>query len=385
MTEGTPKKTVGPILERIIRDSGNEKLYDDLVKMKREDLASVLITLFEERTSQLKPADLIRQYESDRFTKPSKIDQRIFVEMDALIARISDTYIDFIELSPVAPLGANSVLTPINQKTIIATARNSEVMADTVTSLALEASKRRLADRSKSVYLSTSQREIRAQKYDNDSGFLPHFRAISLVSSEEAQANDEEKMGEIIEKHLTFYLNILQAAADQDLVQIKKTTVKLSSLRIFNALLKAQAIDKTELTRNTHNSNFDFFSTYGIELPKSISPGEDVDHELAMRYRITPILAYLSRVGNPVFARLQAKFPNVVFEYDLSRIAGMGYYEDLCFTITGENNSGNSFLLASAGSTKWTEKLMQDPGEKCFAGGMGTELLIGQFTNVDAE
>ena len=50
-----------------------------------------------------------------------------------------------VELSPVSPLGTINVLSGVHQNRVVATDRNTEVVADSTNSLALEAALRRRA------------------------------------------------------------------------------------------------------------------------------------------------------------------------------------------------------------------------------------------------
>jgi len=368
------------ILESVVKRTGNENFFEQLKSLKRNDLTSLLINLYEEKASAISPAELLKQYETDRFLQPSTVSQRDFNEFDRIYFSTIDPDIETIELSPVAPLGSNSVLTPISQKNVLATARSTEVTADAVTALALECAKRRRKNsEGTGVYLTTSHREIRTQKFDENTGFLPHFRGLSIVSSEKVEANRPEELGRILYKHLRNYLKLLKASSDSELAAISKITVKISSLRILETLIKHQNLAREDIMRNTQNPDYNFFEETRIQLPERLSTDVAISPEQAAKYKIGMIFNYLRDIGDPVIKLLKQEFPNVVFEYDLSRVAGIGYYEDLCFKISGENIDGSEIPLGDGGFTDWTRKILSSKTEKCFAGGLGTELLLSRF------
>jgi hypothetical protein len=139
-------------------------------------------------TKALSPSDLKRQYMENRFTIPSEISQREFNRLENLIYTIIPIEYQSIELSPVSPIGTNSVLTKINQKTVISTTRNTEVLADATTLMALEACRQReelykKSEKEKLIKLCSAQRFLRAQLFSEQTKFLPHFKAFSLCTA----------------------------------------------------------------------------------------------------------------------------------------------------------------------------------------------------------
>lgn len=373
----TSEKTTDIILKKVLEKFKDPEIYSEIVKLKREDLTTLLLHVFGDRASELRPTDLQAQFESDRFVQPSGVSQKEFNEFDHTSFESLDTDIEVIELSPVAPIGSNSVLTRISQNNILTTSRSTEVMADTVTTLAMECAKRRKKS-SSPIHLCTSHREVRAQKFEDSTGFLPHFRGISLVSSEKI-GRDEKELSEVIKKHIRFYLKIISAAETAGLVDCKQVIVKISSLRILNALINALSLDREILMRNTGNREYSLFAENSITLPEELNPGQVIDGELTEKYRVTYIINYLTRICDPIIESLKSEFPSVQFQYDLSRFEGLGYYEDLCFKIKAINVNGELIPLADAGFTDWTEKLLQSKEERCFAGGFGSEFFISKF------
>ena len=85
-----------------------------------------------------RPADLLAQYRRDGFVAPSGLDQRLVNTLDRLALEAAEGY-DAVLLSPVAPLGVNSVVAPTSQDRTVTTTRGSEVVSDPTNVLALEA------------------------------------------------------------------------------------------------------------------------------------------------------------------------------------------------------------------------------------------------------
>jgi len=367
-----------PILDRILRNIEGKNAYDALVDMKREDLTSLLLYVAEARANKLSTPDIFRQYKNDRFVQPSSVSQEDFVSFDKIATDYLSDSVDFVELSPVAVQGANSVLSPISQRKVISTIRNTEVMADTVTTLAIECAKRRSAGEDMS-YLATSHREIRAQKFDEASGLLPHFRGLSLVSSEKMGYENEGKVSEVLEKHISFYLEIMKRAQDSGLVSAENVTVRVSSLRLLDILIRESGIDRNFLMENTQHWTRSLFDECGIDLPGKVGFGEDLPLDNFSDHKLGRVVEYMARIINPVFEKLTRDYPGINFEFDFERIEGLGYYEDLCIKIIGQNEDGENISLADGGFTDWTKKLLQDPKEKCFAGGFGSELFLSKF------
>src|SRR5262249_38242957 len=83
-------------------------------------LWSLLLTVAEQRASMRQPAGLLQQYERDRFLLTSPIDQRTQLEFDRHLFDVAKAF-EAIELAPLAPLGACSVLAPTSQNRVVAT------------------------------------------------------------------------------------------------------------------------------------------------------------------------------------------------------------------------------------------------------------------------
>jgi hypothetical protein len=160
----------------------DETLLAALHDLKPSQLWSALLSVLERRAAARTEASLTRQWLEDRFVVPANIDQRMVIELDRLLFAAADTF-EAIELSPLAPLGASSVVAPTSQNRVVSTIRGTEVVADPTNVLALESARRLRADATTVVKLATSHRCVRAQAIPKLPGFAAHFRLFCMTSA----------------------------------------------------------------------------------------------------------------------------------------------------------------------------------------------------------
>src|SRR3712207_5616055 len=117
-----------PLLDRILRESQGTGLLDLLAEqLAPTDLQSLLLEVYRRRAAQQTPAGLLASYERSRFVRPSTVDPLSILEVDRLAFSLAAPLFEPLELAPVCPLGANSVVASVDQNKAIATIRNSEV------------------------------------------------------------------------------------------------------------------------------------------------------------------------------------------------------------------------------------------------------------------
>jgi len=108
------------------------------IKVSPSRFQSILIEIAQKVVNSENIDNLLQYYQENRFVKPCALPQREIVRLEETIYQeIPKDYTD-IELSPLAPLGVNSILTGVSQRTVLSTVRNVEVLADPTTSLSLE-------------------------------------------------------------------------------------------------------------------------------------------------------------------------------------------------------------------------------------------------------
>src|SRR6266568_4431693 len=126
---------------------------------------------------------------SDRIAQPSASNPGHLLEWDKVAFSKLPKVFRPVELSPVCPLGAASVLSPVSQDWIVSTVRNTEVIADSTNVLALECAVRRREQKNFStghadpVHLAASHRLLSGQKISLSLSVRQHFRLFSLCSA----------------------------------------------------------------------------------------------------------------------------------------------------------------------------------------------------------
>lgn len=348
------------------------------IKVSPSRFQSILIEMAQEVVNGESVDNLLRYYKESRFVKPCALPQREIIRLEeAIYQEIPKDYAD-IELSPLAPLGVNSILTEVSQRTVLSTVRNVEVLADPTTSLSLECLNRLRLDNINCdgvINLSTSARCTRGQSFPIDSGFVPHFKVFALASG--SFKKNEEMSHKIIE-HLEFYLNFIGKNNDTGGYRVKNVQVWISNINIMEKLIKKLNIDRQELGRHSQDSNFDAFRFHNIELPTVVKKIDDIDWSMARNLGIEKDVYALNKISTQV-EDIKNNYPNINFVYDLGRIAGIGYYNGLCVKMMAENNLGNKFPLVDGGYSDWLAKLTTNRKAQFCSSGFGLELFGSHF------
>lgn len=220
------------VLRRVLAQADGADLLDLLAgQLSGADLTSLLLEAMRRRADRLSPADVLRQYRTDRFVRPSALDIRDLRQVeDAMFAALPDGF-DVLTLAPVLPLGAHSAVATIDPRNVIATIRRTEVAADPTNGLALEAAARRgrLLDgdprSAEPVRLAASQRVTRAQQFQGPISFA-HFQLLGAVTAGRDTGSHEFERRHLLE-HLRFGATGLAAAG--------ATTVKIAITRLDEA------------------------------------------------------------------------------------------------------------------------------------------------------
>lgn len=352
---------------------------------RSSQIQPVLIDIVEKLSRRKNCVDLIKNYESDRFSEPATLKQRELINLaNIMYQNVPKDYED-IELSPVAPLGTNSILTEVSQKAVISTVRNTEVLSDPTTMLALESARRQrdLAKGGTSVdfvtNLCTSVRCIRGQIFSKESGFIPHFQLFSMSSG--GLPSNGLMIGKINE-HIETYLNVLNDKNSNNLYSANTIEVAFSDINLTESLIKSQNIDRKELGRHSQDKEFDFFRSNSIDLPNSVSEVNEIDYHKMDKYGLLRHYGSFQKIFSDIQI-LRKKYPTIKFYFNLDRIAGIGYYNGSCFKITAKNNRSEEFPLADGGYSDWLAKLLSNKKISYFSSGFGLELFGNRFKKND--
>ena len=315
------------IVERIEREAGIPDLVSILAEhLSPTDLQSILLEVYRIRSSQLQPAAVLADYESNRFVQASSVSPISLLRWEQIAFSHLPEGFQPIALSPVCPFGTNSVVAAVNQNWAVTTARNTEVVSDSTNVLALACSLRRrelLRNNPKSsdtVHFATSHRLLRAQRYESP-GQDAHFSSFALCSAGRDRGNMRFELS-ALGLHIRFYLNVLRAFLGPD-VTFQLSVADLDS-----------------------NSRVELVETH-------------------------------------LLSEIRSEFESVECVFDKHRSSGRGYYLDLCFHIYATAISGQRLELVDGGSVNWSQQFLSNAKERLVISGIGSERLCTKFGNVN--
>jgi hypothetical protein len=313
------------IVERIQRQVGDAELVEKLAtRLSASDLQSLLIEVYRRRAEAFTPRHLDKQYGRDLFVQPSAASPRALLEFDRLAYSLLPEAFEPIELSPLAPLGSCSVVSPLSQNMAISTIRNTEVCSDSTNVLALECARRRrqlqqsdprTAER---IRLCASQRLVRPQRFDAP-GTFQHFRLFCLCSAGRDEGSFRFETDALTEQ-VDFYLRLFEES--------RRSGYWIEDLRV------------------------------------SLTAWE-------------PLRLDTLRVD--VVVPLNGAHPQAGIGFDQARRGGSSYYDGVGFQIHGRDREGHDFLLVDGGFTTWTQQLLSNRKERLLISGLGTERLAACF------
>ena len=313
------------IIERILRTAQVPDLLDVLTqRLSQSDLQSLLLEVYRKRAHTLTPRHLLQQYEQNRFVQPAAVNPKQLLEFDRLAYSVLPSSFELLELSPVCPLGTNSVVAPIDQDNAVTTIRNTEVCSDSTNVLALECARRRRGSYKGNSHpevdtkLCTSHRLLRPH-LPNDPASFPHFRIFSLCTA----GRDRGSYGfEVValREHLEFYVRLLQSA--------QQAGFRLEAMRA------------------------------------SITVFDE------SRYQVlkAEVLEVLSR-----------SYANVEFMFNQERESDQGYYSRVRFQMYAGDKAGTDHFIVDCGFTDWTQQLLSNRKERLLISGIGSERFVSCF------
>jgi hypothetical protein len=304
------------MLNRIGKELSAGDAVDGLTRrLAPTDLQSLMMHVYRERSANRTPAELLAQYTRSALLAPSSADPRELVTLEALAFEHAAAF-EAVDLAPVSPLGLNKVLGGIDQNNCLATIRNSEVLADPTTVLALECAKRRRSGRSDVIRLCARGRMVRLQPFDVP-GFSPHFAIFALVSAGRDRGNLEFEMANLRE-HLDFYARFLRS-------------LNARGYRAGNIEMSV-----SDTTRNSDR---------------------------------------LRRVQAGVLEPLRARYPDMAFVIDEGREQGRHYYAGLCLSVNADDARGARVNLCDGGCTEWTQRFLGNAKERLLVSAVGLEIV----------
>ncbi len=313
------------ILQRIIARSGIPDIMEALTnRLSLSDLQSLLLAVYRQRTEKMSARDLFNQYQQNRFVQMASNSPVERLAFEQLAFGLLPKGFRAVELSPVAPLGANSIVATVDQINSVVTVRNTEVCSDNTNVMALECARQRrrlLLENPKSrevIKYASSHRLMRPQLMEFPGAF-PHFMVFGLCSAGRDEGGFKFELNNLSE-HIIFYLNLL-----------KKGTV---------------------VGR----------------------PAKDIE-VMIMPFNSKREALLEEKLMQP----LSKLYPDVKIQFDRERTSGRGYYLEVGFQINARNREGDAFFLADGGFTDWTSQFLSNRKERLLISGIGSERFMWGF------
>ncbi len=352
-----------PILRRILREVETRGVWDALVRdLPPSDLQSLLLAILRERARAQRENDLIERAGRDTLTTASEVDGRALQAFDRAAFKAAERF-DAVELSPVCPLGTESVLAGIDPNNVLTTIRSAEVLGDSTPALALECGRRRRrpSDRpGRVVRLASSHRMIRLQSCDFP-GFSMHFRLFALVTAGRDTGSRRFEMAHLTE-HIRVYLDLFRLLNEAGF-SLSAPLVEVADFVVTSGLLEAAGVKHEEVRAAVRahipGSGERFLAERGITLASGEAAGDEIRER--------------------VFEPLAHEYPETEFRFDAARLEGFGYYPGLCFRISLLAPDGERYPVADGGFTDWTARLLNDRKERLLTSGIGSEFVCRKY------
>ena len=300
------------IIDRILADLGDPDLVSKLQGLSPSQLNSLLLEVFQEKAERLTPPALLRNFEENRFVRPSSLDPLVCLRLTLELLEEADRQgISPVLLSPAAPLGSASAFGCVDQRKVVSALRGTELLSDPTNLLALilAGQVRRGKDNREGLHLCAAAGVTRAQGYSGGKNFST-FGLFGLVSSGRDMGSYRCEQALLL-KHLLFYRTFLEKRG-------------LTGLSI------------TLRRRGGYPDGEGFFRRMA-EFVRERFPG-------------VPLILAEENSDNQ-------------------------YYLGLNFKLRLQTGDG-SFEVGDGGFTDWTQRLLGDKKERCLISGAGLERLI---------
>jgi len=250
--------------------------YDALTdQLPASRLWSLLLDVADARAAVRRPADLVEQWEHDRFVQPAIVDQRSLLDVDRHLLAAASAF-ESIELSPVAPLGVCSAMGHASQNKVLSALRGTEVVSDPTNVMALECARRLRRDAATVVRLATAHRCVRAQEIPKQRGLTANFRIFCLVTAGLERPNHGFVVDAVAE-HMTTMLGALDELERHGFAFPNRRITVLAAEKTaalgdrIAALLGRPGIERARLDHPYYTNGLRFqiaaHSSDGIEIP----------------------------------------------------------------------------------------------------------------------
>jgi len=203
---------MNPISDRILTKLGDKELIDKLSTLSRSDFNSLLLNIFKSQAQNTAPIDILKAFQANRFSVPSKLDPVAYHLFEAeFLSLAQKADLKAVLLSPAAPFSSSSAFGCVDQNNVVSATRGVEILSDPTNMLAIiiaDQLKNKEADNLTPIHYCTTARTLRAQAFPNKKGYYSHFGIFCIVSSGKDNGSYAcEK--ELLSKQLNFYRKAL--------------------------------------------------------------------------------------------------------------------------------------------------------------------------------
>jgi hypothetical protein len=241
----------GSHLARIARTVGTDgDLFARLAALQAADLRAALLDVARRRAARLRPADVLRRYETVPTVQPSTTDPAAQRQLEGLAMELlPDGFVE-LRLAPHAPLGTSSVFGGFSQDRILTTIADTEVVSDSTNVLALECARRRRDPRMRRADRPIRLAAVHQVLRPRDGA---HFGLVALCTAGRDRGSFAMQMAALRE-HLHWHVDVITRHAPQLALSVLVTDLSGASR---HALLHEQLLRPLRAARPTVDVAFD--------------------------------------------------------------------------------------------------------------------------------
>lgn len=209
----------------VAKKIGYPNLVDDLsAKLSASELNTLLLELFRMRAKKITPAELLKQFEKNRFTSPSEVDTINFMEFEMRCLNLAKSKgFKPITLSPLTPFGTCSAVAFVDQNNVVTSLRGMEVVSDATNVFAMLIAKELKQERDhRIIKYAATHRHVRSQALSNPS-FTTHFGIFCLATGGHDTGSFSFELDQIMDHinvHFSVYSNEFDLGKETLLLRI---------------------------------------------------------------------------------------------------------------------------------------------------------------------
>ena len=103
-------ETLNDILQRLFSQFDDIAWLDKLLALPKADFHSLMLHIFQSQSQKAKPIEMVKAYQSNRFSAPSELDPVAYHGLEAELLSIAQGFeMKPVLLSPAAPFASSTV------------------------------------------------------------------------------------------------------------------------------------------------------------------------------------------------------------------------------------------------------------------------------------